>query len=92
MLKLSTPNLAYLLLLQEQETTTKKNKLILDIVRRKGKTSFRDFKELLNKTGQGKLVELLNLKENGQDTKEIERDLYEMADKCSKWNHEKKRK
>ncbi|XP_060561170.1 uncharacterized protein LOC132720941, partial [Ruditapes philippinarum] len=58
---------------------TDKNETILKNVRSKGANGYTDFKELLRKTCQTALLELIVCAENGQDTKEIESRLEKTA-------------
>jgi hypothetical protein len=53
--------------------------VILRKVISKGAMGYTDFKERLQRTCQTKLLELLTCAENGQDTKEIESGLKEIA-------------
>ena len=52
-------------------------------MRGKDKHGYIDFKELLTRTGQEKIVHFLTLTEKDLDTKEIEKELYEIAEKNS---------
>jgi DNA-binding MurR/RpiR family transcriptional regulator len=58
---------------------TDKNETILKNVRSKGAKGYTDFKELLRKTWQTDLLELIVCAENGQDTTEIESRLEKTA-------------
>jgi hypothetical protein len=63
----------------QSKDPTDKNETILKNVRSKGAKGYTDFKEILRKTWQTDLLELIVCAENGKDTKEIESRLEKAA-------------